>query len=141
MSVFIDTGVFYAHQHEAASCHDDAMAAIDQVLSGEYGQPFTSDYVYDETVTLVRKRTGQYRSAKRVSDRIVDAESPIPLLNVSPAGFRSALNAFERYRDHELSFTDASTITLVDSEGIDSVLSFDDDFDGIVDRLGPTELT
>ena len=36
-----------------------------------------------------------------------------------------------------MSFTDATTVALAERRGIDRVLSFDDDFDGIVPRLDP----
>ncbi len=44
----------------------------------------------------------------------------------------------ERYDDHGLSFTDASLTECVEDEAIDAVLSFDDDFDGLVERIDPT---
>ncbi|WP_324759311.1 hypothetical protein [Haloarcula montana] len=48
------------------------------------------------------------------------------------------MSAHEPYADHGLSFTDAMTVVMVEQHDIDAVLSFDDDFDGIVDRLEPT---
>lgn len=47
------------------------------------------------------------------------------------------MTTYGRYSDHGLSFTDAMTVTMVEHHDIDTVLSFDDDFDGIVDRLEP----
>jgi hypothetical protein len=36
-----------------------------------------------------------------------------------------------------LSFTDAVTIALCEQHDIDAVLSFDDDFDGTIERIEP----
>nr|WP_254921699.1 hypothetical protein [Halorubrum sp. Ea1] len=59
MSVFVDTGVFYAHHDTDASRHDHGTAALNTVLrSSEYGHVMTSDYIYDESVTLTHRRTG-----------------------------------------------------------------------------------
>ncbi|WP_336134019.1 type II toxin-antitoxin system VapC family toxin [Natronomonas amylolytica] len=140
MSVFVDTGVFYAHQHERASRHDVATDALRATLSGEYGRLYTSDYVHDEAVTLVRKRTGSFEGTKAVSDRILDSGSPISILQVDRPRVRESVETFERYRDHDLSFTDATIISQVEANDIDTVLSFDDDFDGIVDRTDPSEV-
>jgi hypothetical protein len=41
---------------------------------------------------------------------------------------------------HDLSFTDASSIALVQDLNIDAILAFDDDFDGLVTRLDPKEI-
>lgn len=143
MSVFIDTGVFYAHHDRDASRHETATTAMQTLVSGQYGELYTSEYVYDETVTLIRTRTGRFDDAKVVGDRIRGTDpypGAITVLHVSKALFERTIETFERYSDHSLSFTDASTIALVDYNDIDHLLSFDDDFDGIVDRLDPTEL-
>nr|WP_311172535.1 PIN domain-containing protein [Halobellus sp. ZY16] len=58
-------------------------------------------------------------------------------LHVSPAVFATAITAFEQCDDQELSFTDATTVAIAERHGIDRVLSFDDDFDGVIQRLDP----
>lgn len=70
MSVFIDTGVFYAQHDRDAPRHEPAADTMGSLASGGYGRLYTSDYVYDETVTLTRTRTGRFDGAKAVGDRI-----------------------------------------------------------------------
>lgn len=143
MSLFVDTGVFYAHHDRDASRHDSATNAFREVLSGAYGRAYTSDYVYDETVTLTRARTNSYEIARTVGERIRgEGEFPdaVELFSVSDTTFERAVDAFEQYRDHSLSFTDATTVALVEHHDVDAVLSFDDDFDGIVERIDPAEV-
>ena len=140
MSLFIDTGVFYAQQDEHAPRHESAQEAIRAVSDGSHGRLYTSEYVYDEVVTLVRRRTGRFEDAKTVGDRICGVDSfprTFDLLFVTETVFDRARQVFERYDDQQLSFTDASTIALVERFDIDAVLSFDDDFDGIVQRIDP----
>jgi predicted nucleic acid-binding protein len=140
MSVFVDTGVLFGHHDTDAAQHDQAVDAFDALLDGEYGQPYTNDYVLDETVTLTRARTGSFEAANTVADRIL-GEEPFPrvfeLLHVHPDDVHSSLEAFRRYDDHDLSFTDASILAVCESRGIDAVLSFDTDFDGLIDRIEP----
>lgn len=143
MSLFIDTGVFYAQSDRDASRHSTANEAFRAVLSGEHGRLYTSDYVFNETVTLTRKRTGRFEYAKQVGDRILgdgDFPAAIEIINVSDELFDRSLETFERYNDHDLSFTDASIIALVQDQSIDAVLAFDDDFDGIVPRIDPGKI-
>lgn len=140
MSLFIDTGLFYAQHDRDASRHRTATRAFDEVLSSNYGKLYTSDYVYNECVTLTRKRTGRFRHAQRVGNCIRGVgEFPnvVELLNVSNDLFARSIETYERYRDHDLSFTDASTIAFVEHRNIDPVLAFDDDFDGLVPRIDP----
>lgn len=146
MSVFVDTGVFYAAFDRTASRHETARSALETVLrSAEYGKVVTSEYVYDETVTLTLRRTGRTSEAIDVGRRIrsiEDGSSPTgpTILFSSPSLFDVAVDTFDRFADHTLSFTDAMTIAMMDQHAIDAVLSFDDDFDGIVERIDPTTL-
>jgi predicted nucleic acid-binding protein len=143
MSVVIDSGVFYAHADTDATRHDDAVRVFDAIIDGEEGQPYTSDYLYDETVTLTLSRTGSFERAKQVGRRIRGVASYpdlVTLEHVDRPVFRDAVETFERFDDQGLSFTDATTIALLEKRDIDAVLSFDDDFDGIVDRIDPADL-
>lgn len=54
--------------------------------------------------------------------------------------FNAAVDTFQRYDDQGLSFTDATTVTLVERRDVDHVPTFDDDFDGLVDRIDPIAL-
>ena len=140
MSVFVDTGVFYAHHDTDASRHEIGVTALNRVLaSTEYGRVLTSDYVYDEVVTLTHRQTGDIAAGIEVGRRIRGDGYPdaIELLYSSAALFKAAVDTYESYADQDLSFTDAMTVAMVDQHDIDAVLSFDDDFDGVVDRLVP----
>jgi predicted nucleic acid-binding protein len=140
MSVFVDTGVFYAHHDTDASRHAVGMDALNTVLkSSEYGYVLTSDYVYDEVVTLTHRRTGDITAGIEVGRRIRGDGYPdaIDILHSSRQQFADAVTVHQEYAEHGLSFTDAMTAVLVDHHDIDTVLSFDDDFDGVVDRLDP----
>lgn len=143
MSVLIDTGLFYAMQNERANRHDTARKALSLALEGDFGRQYTTDYIFDETLTLVRSRTNSFREAQIVGNRILgrgDFPDLIELLPISDDLFDQSVGVYEHYRDHELSFTDASTVALVENRNIDAVLAFDDDFDGLVPRTDPKKV-
>jgi len=143
MSIVVDTGVLYADHDEGAPRHDTADSAMNAIYRGKRGQPFVSDYIYDETVTLTLKRSGRFTAAQSIGRRIRgdgDFADVFSFEHVGPGLFQRAVDIFERYDDQELSFTDATTVAVVEERGLDSVLSFDDDFDGIVDRIDPADL-
>ena len=141
MTVLIDTGVLYADHDTDATRHSDAAAALEAVYDGELGQPYITDYIFDEAITLTRTRTGSFAPAHRLSEKLRGAAAyprAYELLHVSAAGFDDAVDIFERYDDQALSFTDATIVAVMKRRGIDQVLSFDDDFDGVVSRVDPT---
>ena len=140
MTILVDTGVLYADHDRDAARHEDASAALDTVYDGDFGQPYVSDYIYDEAVTLTLRRSTAFEPAKRLGEKLRGVD-PYPkayeLLRVSPAVFADSVEIFERYDDQALSFTDATTVALYRRHDLDAVLSFDDDFDGIVRRIDP----
>jgi len=140
MTVLVDTGVLYADHDTDATRHDAASEALDAVYDGEFGHPYISDYVFDEAITLTRRRTGSHAAATRLSDRLRGRDGyprVYELLHVSAAVFTDAITVFERYDDQALSFTDATSVALLDRHDLDGILSFDDDFDGVVHRFDP----
>lgn len=144
MSVFVDTRVFYPHHDTGASRHDVATDALNRVLrSPEYGHLMTSDYIYDKTVTLTQMRAGEIESGIELGRRIRGEGYPavIELLYSSPTLFNRAVTAQQTYAEHGLSFTDGMTVAMVEYHDIDRVVSFDDDFDGVVNRLVPDTLS
>jgi len=143
MTVLVDTGVLYADHDTDAARHESASDALDTVYDGELGQPFVSDYIYDEAVTLTLSRGGSHAAANRLGERLRGAGSYpqiYEMLRVSTATFANAVDVFERFDDQRLSFTDATTVALTERHDVDCVLSFDDDFDGLVERADPDTL-
>ncbi len=113
------------------------------MASGEFGSAFTSDYIFDEATTLTRVKTKSLGQTTTIGARIL-GRAPFPqawsLRFVSKDDFERAWEIVQDYGDQPLSFTDATTVALMERLRIDHVLSFDDDFDGVVDRIDPRDL-
>jgi len=140
MTVLVDTGVLYADHDTDATRHERASEALEAVYDGELGHPYISDYIFDEAVTLTATRTASHASATALCDKLRGQDqypTVYELLDISTAVFTDAVTLFERYDDQQLSFTDATSVALVNRHGLDGILSFDDDFDGIVTRFDP----
>lgn len=143
MSIFVDSGVFYAHQDRDAPDHAHAFRAIEEIGAGRLGRALTSDYVFDEALTLTRTRTKSLDQMMALGERIMGTggyPKLFDVLAVTGPMFRGALRILAHYRDKRLSFTDATTVALVRHRKIDSVMSFDSDFDGIIPRISPSDL-
>ena len=93
-------------------------------------------------MTLTRARTESFEAANTVANRIL-GEDPFPRvfepLYIHPDDVHASPETFRQYDDHDLSFTDTSIIALCEARGIDAMLSFDTDFDGLIDRIEPGE--
>ncbi len=134
MAAFIDTGVFVAARNRSDVNHERAVSLLRRALAGEYGALYTSDYVFNEAVTVALVRTGRPEVAIDVGNFIMSSRR-LRLLYVDRAAFADAWRIFNRYAERRLSFTDATSIALMRRHGIDHIISFDRHFDGIVPRI------
>lgn len=136
MSIIIDTGLFVAFHDKKDQNHERATQLIEGVATGDYGLPYTSDYIFDEAVTLARIRTGRQEIAESLGKMILGEGNPkfLVMLRVNEQTFREAWRIF-RKSDKKLSFTDCTTIVLSRIYGTSSVMSFDSDFDGLIHRI------
>ena len=137
MTVFLDTGIFVAFHNTRDANHTRALELIRTLVEGEFGTAYTSDYVFDEAVTVALVRTGRPENAMAVG-RMILGEITAPLLaslRVGEDDFKEAWRLFSQHADRGLSFTDCTSIALLRTRRIESIISFDTDFDGIVPRI------
>lgn len=140
MSAFIDAGIFVAAYNTRDDNHKRAIELISDAMKGQYGSLSTSDYIFDEAVTLMLARTKNPEFAFGVGEFILgDPSRSIPsfvkLIHVDEEVFSDAWAIFKRYAVKGLSFTDCTTVALMKRLKIDNLLSFDSSFDGIVKRV------
>lgn len=133
MAVFIDTGAFLAYRNKKDKYHDIACRLFRDALNGKYGQMYTSDYIYDEALTLALVRSNNISVALDIAGVM---QSPrIKMVFVDGALLERATKAFKQYSGGNLSFTDAVSIEIMNVFGIEKYLGFDAHFNGIVEQV------
>lgn len=122
--IFLDTGFLLALEIEEDEHHAQALRIYEDIINRKYGDAVLSDYIFDETMTLVMSRTGSSKGAARLGSGIRDSYS---LIRISDAVFESA---WEIFRDQKgaLSFTDCASIALMEDIGIGNIATFDRGF-------------
>lgn len=137
MSVFLDTGFFVAFHNSRDVNHHRAMELMEKLLRGGHGSIFTSDYIFDEAVTVALIRTGRHDLAVDLGNLILGLDNPkfVTMLPVEEGVYEDSWGIFMNYSKRGLSFTDCSSIALMRKLGIEAMVSFDRDFDGILKRI------
>lgn len=135
MAIFIDTGALVAARNADDKRHERGKELMKGALEGEHGTVYTSDYVIDEATTLALVRTGDPELAVDLGKFAFDS-SRIRILQVEGDDFKSTWERFKSLSEKGLSFTDCSTIHLMEKNRVEKVMSFDSDFDGLVERIG-----
>lgn len=126
----MDTGFFVAFLNEGDTHHEDAQRIFSECLGGRSPKLVTSDYVLDEAVTLIRRRTGNYDLAVKIIKMITESDW-VDLTFVEEETVMKAKEKYIEYDDKELSFTDWVSAVLISERSFDGIISFDGDFDGI----------
>lgn len=137
MSVFIDTGVFVAFHNTRDVNHSRALELMNNIVTGKLGYAYTSDYVFDEAVTVALLRTRRPETALTVGKLILgELTTPfLMILRVNDEAFKETWKIFQQHAEKGLSFTDCTSIVLMKMRGVENLASFDTHFDGIVPRI------
>ncbi len=140
MSIFVDTGVFVSFVNKNDREHERAVGLLRELGSGKFGQGYTSDYVFDEALTVALARTRRVETVVNAGALILGSrERKIPaltrLLRVDEKAFHDAWRSFSSGKSPGLSFTDHTCVSLARTYTGGMILSFDEHFDGILARI------
>ncbi|MBU3664410.1 MAG: type II toxin-antitoxin system VapC family toxin [Chthoniobacterales bacterium] len=132
--LFVDTAGWMACADRNDVAHRKCTAVRDAEL--RVGRLLlTTDYVVDETLTLLRLRLG-LRAAREWWERI--SGSPRLIVMSSDGEIREqALQWFFRYADKEFSFTDCTSFAVMKAEKIRDALTTDRHFEQAGFRMVP----
>ena len=133
MSVFADTGAFLAYRNQKDRYHEIALKLFREALKGKYGQIYTSDYVYDEALTLALTRTNNIAIAMDMAEVILSPR--IRMVFIDAQLLERSTKTFKQYSGKNLSFTDAVSIEIMNELDIGKYLGFDSHFNGIVEQV------
>ena len=125
--IFVDTGAWVALSVATGRNAEAARAFHREVQRGEHGAPVTTDYVLDETATLVRMDAGVEAAADAV--RPILGSRSATAVWIDPTHFEAALALFDRHRDKRWSFTDCTSFVVMQDLGIENAFSFDRNFE------------
>ena len=123
--IFVDTGAFLARYIQRDQHHDAAVEHW-RILHDDRRQTFTSNFVLDETITLLARRTTYQFAAERA--RTFFESTSLSILRPDESDEMAALKLFDKYADQSISFTDCVSFVLMEKQGIKVAFTFDRHF-------------
>ena len=123
--IFIDTGPFVARYVQRDQYHERSVQSW-QRLRDQGRRCFTSNFVLDETITLIA-RTAGYGFAAETARRIFSS-SGLTLLRPDEKDELRSLDLFEKYADQKVSFTDCISFALMHRNKLGQAFSYDQHF-------------
>lgn len=119
---FVDTSAWYALVNRA----DPAHAKVSHALQAKSGRLLTSNYVFDEALTLCRYRLSLSVACK-VGEVLLNPAT-VSLVQVEPRDQIRAWQLFQQRLDQKYSFTDCTSFELMRRLELRSVICIDRDF-------------
>ncbi|PYV31845.1 MAG: hypothetical protein DMG09_25310 [Acidobacteria bacterium] len=124
-ALFVDTGGWMAMADAADPRHEMCRVARDEWLR-RGGILLSTDYVLDETLTLIRLRLG-LRTASQWSDQI-EGSRRVLWEWINPTRAEKARSWFFRWKDKDFSFTDCTSFVVMRELGQRRALTTDHHF-------------
>jgi predicted nucleic acid-binding protein len=119
---FVDTSAWFAY----ANRHDPDHARIRNVLRAFQGRLITSNFIFDETVTLCLYRLG-YQVAARVGEVLLDP-AVVDLVRITPEDEQRAWALWLARPDKTYSYTDCTSFVVMRRLGLQRAVAIDTDF-------------
>ena len=123
--IFIDTGAFLARYLRKDQHHRSGVAVWEE-LGSKRENCVTSNFVLDETFTLLGRRAGYGFAVQRAKN--IYASQALTIYRPDRVDEIKALQFFSKYADQHVSFTDCISFVLMKREKINRVFSFDKHF-------------
>jgi predicted nucleic acid-binding protein len=124
--IFVDTSAWYAVEVEDDVNHEAACKFLSEIAMGKRGAAVTTDYVLDETLTLLRSRR-TLTSACAFIDKIRKSKS-VRVFWIDEDLFERATNIFRKSERKSWSFTDCTSFALMRDLSVSEAFTFDNHF-------------
>ncbi len=123
MTILIDASVFCAYVNENDVHHGRSVALVKDVLAHKYGKAITTDYIFDEAVTVALRRSTK-KNAVELGNFILHSE--VFFVKIDSGVFQKAWDIFQK--EEGLSFTDCTLLAFMKSFDIMYIATFDKEF-------------
>jgi predicted nucleic acid-binding protein len=123
--IFVDTSAFLAIENLRDNYYRKAVMLRDTLLKA--GKILiTSDYILDETYTIIRFRAGHHIAVQ--FGEAVRGSKFLRVEYIASDSIEKAWELFKTFSDHEFSFTDCTSFVLMERLKIKAAFTFDAHF-------------
>lgn len=132
--ILVDTGVIAAFYNSRDDHHSRSLVLLNNLRQGIYGTGILTDYILDETVTLLFARYKKADVALQ-ADEVIITEKLGKFLPMTFDLIKKTWDKYQKLISKGLSFTDCSLLTVAEYLECNDILSFDKEFDGLINRI------
>jgi len=127
MNIFLDTSALVAWFNQDDKYHQDAQKVLKDIQKDQLRLTrfIITDYIIDETLTFFETTIKNHELAEKIGEALLKS-GYIHLEHIDPETFEQTWERFKQSTG--FSFTDCSSMTMMDKLGIRTAFSFDEHF-------------
>lgn len=126
MKLFVDTSAWYALNDKDDQYREKALEKYQRVKSQRV-ELITSDYIFDESLTLLNARL-DHKTAVAFGEALLKS-AYAQLVTLTVEDCKTAFEMFRKYSDKNLSFTDCTSFALMKRLKLKTAFTFDRHFE------------
>ncbi|MEM3085386.1 MAG: PIN domain-containing protein [Nitrososphaerales archaeon] len=126
--IVLDTSFIVSYFNERDENHTKATELMESVANLMFGPIYMTNFIFDETVTVSFIRLKNITKAVEIGNYLLKS---LRIIEVEKTNFYKAWEIFRRQKTTDLSFTDCTTISVMQDNEIKNIATFDEDFKGI----------
>ena len=123
--IILDTSFIVGYKIENDAHRENATKMIKEIADLKYGRPVISDYIFDETVTVVFSRSKNLQLSVEIGN---DLKNSVEVIKIDDLLFEETWKIFESQKGTRFCFTDCTTLALMKNRNISNIATFDEDF-------------
>ncbi len=123
--IILDTSFIVAFYNTRDQNHQVAVNVMDDIIKGKYGKLYITDYIFDESMTVIFIRLKSLSETVKIGEVIRKSSE---MLEIEKSDFENTWNLFKKQIHTAFSFTDCSTLEIMKRSAIRNIATFDEDF-------------
>ena len=128
--ILLDTSFLVSYFNIRDENHLKAAHIMKSINKGVYGDIYLTDYIFDEFVTVIFIRLKNLIKTVKLGSELKES---LQLELIDEETFEKSWFIFKNQKDTFLSFTDCSSLAIMQKNKIKNIATFDKDFEKVND--------
>ncbi|MDI6806943.1 MAG: PIN domain-containing protein [Candidatus Aenigmarchaeota archaeon] len=123
--LILDTSFIVSYYNIRDENHKRAVELMKDIVNKKYGSLYITDYIFDESITVILIRLKSFSKTIAVGKLI---RKSAEMLWIEKDTFEEAWKLFRGQKKTAFSFTDCTTLGIMEKRNVKNIVTFDEDF-------------
>jgi predicted nucleic acid-binding protein len=123
--IVLDTSFIVSYYNIRDENHEKSVELMREVVNRKYGNLYITDYIFDESITVMFIRLKSLSETIRIGELI---KKSMEIIEVGKEIFEESWKSFKKQKETAFSFTDCVTLNSMKKMKINNIATFDEDF-------------